>query len=222
MYGLNYFSIVIIKGIFASNYINKNYDCKNSNVDQSKSFIFAGTTTNLESQNVNQNIKNNSFNFLIDSLGNKCNDFENHKEYNNIEHFNKSLELNHAFNVKNNKRKIDDNDQIDLNTKYICLERNPYIYNTNTSDLYYHGKSSNYNISNFESDIRRLVCLKSFNYIFQIITNDLINILRIAVNFSILENEYILPIISTLENIQFNELKIIYFMNIANEILKKK
>ncbi|EQB62148.1 hypothetical protein NAPIS_ORF00274 [Vairimorpha apis BRL 01] len=226
MYGLNYFSIFIIKDIFASNYINRNYECNNFDVDQSKSFLFAGTTTNLESQNVNQNIKNNSCcnssNFLIDTLGNESNNFKNHKEYNNIEHFNKSLQINRAFNVKNNKRKIDDNEQIDLNTKYICLERNPYIYNTNTSYLYYHGKSSNYSISNFESNIRRLVCLKSFNYIFRIISNDLINILRIAVNFSILENEYILPIISILENIQFNEQKIIYFMNITNEILKKE
>ena len=226
MYGLNYFSIFLISNIFTSDYINKNYDCKNSNVNQSKSLIFEGTTTNLESQHVNSDIKSdsicNSFNFLIDYLRSESNNFENYEEYNNIEHKNKSLEINNTLNLKKNKRKIENNEQIDINTKYICLERNLYIYNASTFDSHYHETCLNYNISNFESNISRLVCLNLFNYIFEIVINDLINILKIAVNFSILKNEFILPIILNLENTQFNEQKIIYFMNIANEILKKE
>ncbi|EQB62414.1 hypothetical protein NAPIS_ORF00007 [Vairimorpha apis BRL 01] len=226
MVRLNNFLILIIKIIIASDYINTNYDIMNSEVDQSRYTMFEETNTKLELQKVNPDIKNdsisNSYNFLIDYLENESIKFVNYKECNSIEHTNKSFEINNAFKVKINKRKIVDDEQLDLNTKYRCLEKEQNISSTITSYLHHKDKILDNSISNFESDIKKLVCLKSFKNLYEIIENDFINILKIAKIFSIFKKEYISSIISKLEDMLLNEQKIFYFINIANEILNKE
>ena len=226
MVRLNNFLILIIKIIIASDYINKNYDIMNNKVDQSRYTMFEETNTKLELQKLNPDIKNdsisNSYNFLIDYLENESIKFVNYKECNSIEHTNKSFEINNAFKVKSNKRKIVDDEQLDLNTKYRCLEKEQNISSTITSYLHHKDKILDNSISNFESDIKKLVCLKSFKNLYEIIENDFINILIITKIFSIFKNEYISPIISKFEDMLLDEQKIFYFINIANEILNKE
>ena len=131
---------------------------------------------------------------------------------------NKDLIINQTTSSNTNKRMHDDNEPINLSTKCRILERIPRIYEISNNNILIQEESLDDTVLKFKTNLKKIVMLKSFKYIFKIIENDLISTLKIYCNYSNLKKEYILNIISKFESFPLSEQKIIYFINIINEI----
>ncbi|EQB60156.1 hypothetical protein NAPIS_ORF02277 [Vairimorpha apis BRL 01] len=131
---------------------------------------------------------------------------------------NKDSIINQTTSSNTNKRMHDDNEPINLSTKCRILERIPRIYEISNNNILIQEESLDDTVLKFKTNLKKLIRLKSFYSIFKIIENDLINTLKIYCNFSILKREYTLNIISKFESFPLSEQKIIYFINIINEI----
>ena len=131
---------------------------------------------------------------------------------------NKDLIINQTTSSNTNKRMHDDNEPINLSTKCRILEKIPRIYEISNNNIIIQEESLDDTVLKFKTNLKKLIRLKSFNSIFKIIENDLISTLKIYCNYSNLKKEYILNIISKFESFPLSEQKIIYFINIINEI----
>ncbi|EQB60180.1 hypothetical protein NAPIS_ORF02260 [Vairimorpha apis BRL 01] len=179
MYGLNYFSILIITIIFASNTINDNYECLNLSYlnytnGQSKTNVIEDTITNYDLIKVNKNTES-GLNFNI-----KNNYRLIYERYYNVLDKNKIEVINYGRNINVNKRKLDEFEPLDLSTKCMRLENIPNTHNVVTNYSHIQEKYLNYvNFTIDNNNLIKLVSLDSFLYVFKIIENDLINSLKV-------------------------------------------
>lgn len=223
MYGL-FFIILIIQIIIASNSKdinnkNKKFNNKETNISCSKTLQLNKMITKFDLQNLDVILKRDLNKSLFNVI-NKSLVLEDKYFINNIE-CNSIIDQNEHINKNVKKRTSEYNEPIDLSTKYRCLEKIPTIYDISTNKLVVDEIIFDEYTLIVDTSLKKLVCLESFEYIFKIIENDLINILKNSKKLKILQCEYILPFISNLENHKINDQKIIYFIYIINKILNE-
>ena len=227
MYGLNYCTFLLIIITIATNINNLNDKME---INHSREILLEKLKKFINDKYVNINNLNEKYNgqkninFTTNSIKNNLNVLKTESIINFDKDINKNekyiLEKNQDKKINIKRRIINDDEPLDLSTKCRRLEKIPRIYDINYKNVQIQNKCSNDENLNFdENNLKKLLFLKSFNYVFRIIINDLINTLKISVNFSILQNEYILPIISKLETNKFDSQKIINFINITNQLL---
>ncbi|EQB60170.1 hypothetical protein NAPIS_ORF02266 [Vairimorpha apis BRL 01] len=237
MYEFKYFIIVVIGHIIASFNTFEYKECNNHEdniTNDDKISILSKETITLYSTILGVHNKSiddiiNADNITISIINNDLqydnNNVINFKDNCNIENQNLDININHpVYKVEHNginKRRFDEDKSEEINLKQKRLEMNFEINDNVYNNLLIHENINCYNYYFDETRLKYLVIFKTFKYVFRIIENDLIETLKIYFNFSVLENQYILNIISELENLPLDEQKIIYFINITNDILSK-
>ncbi|EQB61569.1 hypothetical protein NAPIS_ORF00856 [Vairimorpha apis BRL 01] len=237
MYGFKYFIIVVIGNIIASFNTFEYKECNNHEdniTNDDKISILSKETITLYSTILGVHNKSiddiiNADNITITIINNDLqydnNNVINFKDNCNIENQNLDININHpVYKVEHNginKRRFEEDKSEEINLKHNRLEMNSEINDNVYNNLPIHENINSYNYYFDETRLKNLFSFKTFKYVFRIIENDLIKTLKIYFNFSVLENQYILNIISELENLPLDEQKIIYFINITNDILSK-
>lgn len=133
--------------------------------------------------------------------------------------FKERLEFNKTIKSYINKRTLENNEPINLSLKYRRTEKMPTIYDIKQNICFINKINSEDNLIDFVTNLKKLVNLNSFIYIYKIIESDLMISLKNSINTSFLEKDYIMSIFSNFKTYNLDEQKIIYFINITNEIL---